>query len=95
MPHTPEDGTFGEWMRGGRPLPRYGESRAEYPVIGEKPEPVRTVEVIPAGRTWATRDEVLVDTPRKKAVLDQLGNVVTERTDERGGYHRDVRINLR
>lgn len=44
-------------------------------------------------RTWATKDQVLTDTPTEKTVRDQLGHVVAERTDERG-YHRDVTINL-
>lgn len=55
----------------------------------------RSVDVVTGERTSATRDQVLVDTPRRKTVMDQLGHVVTERTDARGGYHRDVRINLR
>ncbi|MBN6054510.1 hypothetical protein JYK22_21390, partial [Nonomuraea sp. RK-328] len=44
-------------------------------------------------RTWATKDQVLEDSPTRKTVRDQNGHDVTERTDERG-YHRDVTINL-
>lgn len=53
------------------------------------------IQVRPAGWTWSTRDQVLQDSPTLKTVRDQAGNDVTERTDERGGYHRDVAINLR
>ncbi|MFD0883566.1 hypothetical protein ACFQ08_03195 [Streptosporangium algeriense] len=80
MAWDPESGeSFGAYLRGGAPL-------------GAK---ARTVEVVEGGRTWATRDQVLVDTPTRRAVQDQLGHVVTEHTDDRGGYHRSVRINLR
>lgn len=53
------------------------------------------VQVRPSGWTWQTRDQVLEDTPTRRTVRDQAGNDVTERTDEHGGYHRDVAINLR
>ncbi|KAB8186857.1 hypothetical protein FH608_046040 [Nonomuraea phyllanthi] len=53
------------------------------------------VQVRPAGWSWQTRDQVLEDSPTRKTVRDQAGNDVTERTDEHGGYHRDVSINLR
>ena len=52
------------------------------------------IQHIRGGRTHATRDVVLEDTPTRKTVRDQAGHDVTERTDERGRYHRDVRINL-
>ncbi|MEU4226242.1 hypothetical protein AB0F17_18240 [Nonomuraea sp. NPDC026600] len=52
------------------------------------------IQVRPAGWTWATRDQVLADSPTRKTVRDQAGNDVTERTDA-SGYHRDVQINLR
>lgn len=55
----------------------------------------RTADVITGERTWATRDQVLVDTPTRRTVRDQLGHEVTERTDSRGQQHRDVHINLR
>lgn len=53
------------------------------------------IQVRPSGWTWQTRDQVLEDSPARKTVRDQAGNDVTERTDEKGGYHRDVAINLR
>lgn len=53
------------------------------------------IQVRPSGWTWQTRDQVLEDTPARRTVRDQCGHDVTERTDERGGYHRDVQINLR
>lgn len=53
------------------------------------------LQVRPAGWSWNTRDQVLEDTPTRRTVRDQAGNDVTERTDENGGYHRDVNINLR
>lgn len=55
----------------------------------------KAIQVRPTGWTWQTRDQVLKDTPTRKTVRDQAGNDVTERTDESGGYHRDVAINLR
>ena len=55
----------------------------------------KRLQVRPDGWTWATRDQVLEDTPTRLTVRDQAGNDVTERTDEKGGYHRDVQINLR
>lgn len=49
-------------------------------------------------RTHATRDQVAEgETPsggRYKQVRDQLGHVVTDRTEADGSEHRDVRINL-
>ncbi|MER6575834.1 hypothetical protein [Nonomuraea sp. NPDC001023] len=53
------------------------------------------IQVRPSGWTWNTRDQVLEDSPTRKTVRDQAGNDVTERTDDKGGYHRDVQINLR
>ncbi|MEU4225800.1 hypothetical protein AB0F17_16020 [Nonomuraea sp. NPDC026600] len=55
----------------------------------------KNLQVRTGGWTWNTRDQVLADTPDRKTVRDQAGNDVTERTDENGGYHRDVTINLR
>jgi hypothetical protein len=82
MPWDPErDGPIGPWLRGGAPL---GEGRTTDVVVGE--------------RTWRTRDQVTEgrtdDGGRYKQVTDQLGHQVRERTDARGGHHRDVRINL-
>jgi hypothetical protein len=82
MPWDPEkDGPIGPWLRGGAPL---GEGRTADVVIGK--------------RTWRTRDQVKEGRTetgeRYKRVTDQLGHEVTERTDSRGGQHRDVRINL-
>lgn len=54
----------------------------------------KNLQIRPAGWTWTTRDQVLVDSPTRKTVRDQAGNDVTERSDE-SGYHRDVTINLR
>ncbi|MEU6710011.1 hypothetical protein ABZ897_00915 [Nonomuraea sp. NPDC046802] len=56
---------------------------------------LKGVQVRPAGWTWQTRDQVLEDSPTRRTVRDQVGNDVTERTDDKGGYHRDVAINLR
>lgn len=55
----------------------------------------KRLQVRPSGWTWNTRDQVLEDSPTRRTVRDQAGNDVTERTDDRGGYHRDVTINLR
>lgn len=82
MPHDPKiHGTFGSYMRGGVPLGRG-----------------RTVDVALVERTYVTRDQVeegrMPDGTRYQRTTDQLGNQVTERTDPRGGQHKDVRINL-
>lgn len=55
----------------------------------------RTVEVIEGGRTWATRDQVLADTPKRRTVRDQCGNDVTQETTSDGRERQHVRINLR
>jgi len=83
VPWDPDSGqTFGEWARGGEPL---GEGRTTDVVVGE--------------RTWVTRDQVSEGRTdageRFKKTTDQLGNQVTERTDQRGRQRKDVRINLR
>lgn len=53
----------------------------------------KNLQVRPSGWTWRTRDQPLEDTPTRRSVRDQLGHVVTERTDA-SGTHRDVEINL-
>lgn len=68
--------------------PESGQTFGEY-VRSKRPQ------VRPSGWTWATRDQVVEDSPTRKTVRDQAGHDVTERTDERGRQHRDVRINLR
>lgn len=55
----------------------------------------KNLQVRAGGWTWATCDQVVEDSPTRKTVRDQAGHDVTERTDERGRQHRDVRINLR
>jgi hypothetical protein len=55
----------------------------------------KNLQVRPSGWTWVTRNQVVEDSPARKTVRDQCGHDVTERTDEHGGYHRDVTINLR
>ena len=83
MPWDPQrDGPFGLWLRGGAPL---GAGRTADVVVGERTSATR--DVVAEGRTD--------DGGRFKRVTDQLGNEVTERTDSRGGEHRDVRIKLR
>lgn len=80
MAWDPNSGqSFGEYLRGGQPR-------------GDR---ARTVEVIEGGRTWATRDQVLVDTPTRRAVRDQLGHVITMETAPNGRERQHVRINLR
>ncbi|MEU7741974.1 hypothetical protein [Nonomuraea sp. NPDC049158] len=55
----------------------------------------KNLQVRTGGWSWRTRDQVLADSSTSRTVRDQAGNDVTERTDEHGGYHRDVTINLR
>ena len=49
----------------------------------------KSPQVRAGGWTHATRDQVLVDTPSEKRVLDQLGNEVRQYGPDR----QDVRIN--
>lgn len=56
---------------------------------------LKGIQVRAAGWSWNTRDQVVEDSPTRKTVRDQAGNDVTERTDEQGRQHKDVRINLR
>lgn len=55
----------------------------------------KAIQVRPSGWTWATRDQVVEDSPTRKTVRDQAGHDVTERTDGQGREHKDVNINLR
>ncbi|MBG0830509.1 hypothetical protein HS041_22365 [Planomonospora sp. ID67723] len=75
--------------------PESGQTFGEWARGGAPLGEGRTAEVIASGQTWATKDQVLVDTRRRKAVQDQLGNVVTHETTETGKERKHVRINLR
>lgn len=71
--------------------PESGQTFGEY----MRGDDGRGPNVVVGERTFLTGDQVLEDTPTRRRVRDQLGNEVTERTGADGGYHRDVRINVR
>lgn len=82
MPHDPSSGqSFGEWMRGGRPL---GQGRTTDVVTGERTHLTRDQVA-----EWKAEDG-----SRFKAVRDGGGHIVTEETTAKGEQRKHVAINL-
>lgn len=74
--------TFGERMRGGRPL---GKGRGPDVITGERTW--RTRDQVVEGDT--------PDGGKFKRTTDQLGNDVTQETTKDGRFRQHVRINIR
>jgi hypothetical protein len=82
MPWNPDEETFGQYMRGGRPLRK---GRTVEHIRGGRTWATRD----------QVEEGIRPDGTRYKTVTDQLGHQVTDRTGPDGRERRDVRINLR